>query len=191
MPTSKVVTEVQDGRDVLASGRARLDSFLRAAVDTMQSDPFGADLYVATDQGLFARHVNAAFGLPRDGNTWRPVAVARGPIVTRSARAGLAAAAGDASLAVDMESAAWARAAADRRVPYAILRVVTDGADEELPEYLPRCMDAEGGIHRGKVVLAALANPSSIRALLSLRARVREASSRLAAFVEHYVGKGI
>ena len=50
-------------------------------VDTMQSDPFGADLYVATDHGLFARHVNTADDLPHDGNTWRPVVVAHDPIV--------------------------------------------------------------------------------------------------------------
>jgi hypothetical protein len=52
-----------------------------AAVDSIQSDPFGADLYVATDQGLFARHLNTADDLPHDGNTWRPVAVAHDPIV--------------------------------------------------------------------------------------------------------------
>jgi hypothetical protein len=52
-----------------------------AAVDTMQSDPFGADLYVATDHGLFARHLDTADDLPQDGNTWRPVAVAHGSIV--------------------------------------------------------------------------------------------------------------
>jgi adenosylhomocysteine nucleosidase len=117
---------------------------------------------------------------------------ARGPIVTRSARAGLAAAAGDgASLAVDMESAAWAREAAARGVPYAILRVVSDGPDEELPVYLTRCMDAEGGISRTRVALAALTRPASIPALWSMRGRVREACSRLAAFVEHYVGQGL
>src|SRR5262249_43924397 len=115
-----------------------------------------------------------------------------GPIVTRSARAGLAAEPGDgASLAVDMESAAWGREAAGRGVPYAILRVVSDGADDELPEYLTRCMDREGGISRGRVALAALAHPAPIPTLWSMRGRVREASARLAAFVEHYLAMGL
>jgi hypothetical protein len=90
-----------------------------------------------------------------------------------------------------MESAAWAREAAARGVPYAILRVVSDGADEELPGYIAHCIDSEGGIHRGKVAFAALARPASIPVLWSMRGRVREASSRLAAFVEHYVGQGL
>ena len=136
-----------------------------------------------------AAMVSRALAIP--GAREATFVTARGPIVSRSARAGLAAAAGDgATLAVDMESAAWAREAAAHHVPYAILRVVSDGPDEELPRYLLHCMDAEGGIHRGKVALAALARPASIRALWSMRGRVLEASSRLAAFVEHYVGKG-
>jgi adenosylhomocysteine nucleosidase len=139
----------------------------------------------APDAAMIAR----ALAIP--GAREATFVTARGPIVTRSARAGLASAAGDgASLAVDMESAAWAREAAARGVPYAILRVVSDGADEELPGFIARCMDSEGGIHRGKVAFAALARPASIPVLWSMRGRVRDASSRLAAFVEHYVGQG-
>ncbi len=117
---------------------------------------------------------------------------ARGPIVTRSAKAALAAAAGsEGALAVDMESAAWASEAAARGIPYAILRVISDGADDELPGYLSRCMDAEGSILRSRVVLAALARPASIPTLIAMRGRVREASGRLAAFVEHYLATGL
>ena len=115
------------------------------------------------------------------------------PVVTRAARGALAAAVdGDgAPVAVDMESAAWAREAAERRTPYALLRVVNDGADDELPGYLSRCMDAEGGIRRSRVALAALADPATIPTLLALRRRVREASGRLAAFVEHYLNTSL
>jgi nucleoside phosphorylase len=115
------------------------------------------------------------------------------PVVTRAERGVLAAAVdGDgAPVAVDMESAAWAREAAARRIPYALLRVVNDGADDELPGYLSRCMDAEGGIRRSRVALAALADPVTIPTLLVLRRRVREASGRLAAFVEHYLNTSL
>ncbi|HEY1435473.1 MAG TPA: hypothetical protein VGG65_08865, partial [Thermoanaerobaculia bacterium] len=114
---------------------------------------------------------------------------APGPVVTRAAKAALAASAAPGGTAsVDMESAAWARAAADRRIPYAILRAVSDGPLEELPGYLPRCMDAEGSIRRGAVALHAIGNPSSIPLLLAMRERVREATGRLAAFVEHFLG---
>jgi nucleoside phosphorylase len=115
------------------------------------------------------------------------------PVVTRAARGALAASVdGDgAPVAVDMESAPWAREAGERRIPYALLRVVNDGADDELPGYLSRCMDVEGGIRRSRVALAALADPASIPTLLMLRRRVREASGRLAAFVEHYLNTSI
>jgi nucleoside phosphorylase len=115
------------------------------------------------------------------------------PIVTRAARGALAASVdGDgAPVAVDMESASWAREAGERRIPYALLRVINDGADDELPGYLSRCMDAEGGIRRSRVALAALADPATIPALLTMRRRVREASGRLAAFVEHYLNTSL
>ena len=111
------------------------------------------------------------------------------PIVSRATRGALASSLGaDAvPVAVDMESAAWAREAAERRIPYALLRVVNDGADEELPAYLSRCTDAEGGIHRSRVALAALCHPASTPALSPMRRRVLEASARLAAFVEHFL----
>jgi nucleoside phosphorylase len=112
---------------------------------------------------------------------------AAGPVVTRADKAALAAVAGSETAAVDMESAAWARAAADRRVPYAILRIISDGPHEELPGYLPDCMDAEGSIRRGAVALRAIVRPWSIPRLIAMRDRVREASARLAAFVEHFV----
>ena len=115
------------------------------------------------------------------------------PVVTRAARGALAASvdADGAPVAVDMESAAWAREAGERRIPYALLRVVNDGADDELPGYLSRCMDGEGGIRRSRVALAALGNPATIPTLLMLRRRVREASGRLAAFVEHFLNTSL
>ena len=54
----------------------------------------------------------------------------------------------DAPAAVDMESAAWARAAAEHGIPYVVIRAVSDGARDELPGYLSRCMDRHGGIRR-------------------------------------------
>jgi adenosylhomocysteine nucleosidase len=114
---------------------------------------------------------------------------ARGPVVTRGARAALSAAAGDAGTAVvDMESAAWAREAASRGIPYAILRAVSDGPEDKLPAYLAECLDEEGSVRRPRVVLRALARPFSIPVLLAMRGRVLEASARLATFVEQFLG---
>jgi adenosylhomocysteine nucleosidase len=92
--------------------------------------------------------------------------------------------------AADMESAAWARAAASRRVPYLVLRSISDRVEEDLPEYLARCLGARGGIRRSSVVLHALARPDTIPALLTMRTRVRDGAERLAAFLEAFLAAG-
>jgi len=140
----------------------------------------------APDGELSAR----ALALP--GSREAALVTARGPVVSRGAREALAASSGETGpAAVDMESAAWAREASDRRIPYAILRVISDGAADELPGYLSECMDSNGSIRRSSVALRALTQPGSIRSLLKMRSRVREASARLAAFVEHLLAKGV
>lgn len=109
------------------------------------------------------------------------------PLVSAAERAAWAARLGEAPAAVDMESAAWARAAAAHGIPYLVVRAVSDDALEELPGYLSRCMDEDGGIRRSAVALHALARPSTIPTLLRMRQRVRDCSERLAAFVEHFL----
>ena len=105
------------------------------------------------------------------------------PLVTAADKAAAAASAGAPPAAVDMESAAWARAAAAQGVPYLIVRVVTDTAEEELPGYLSRCMDSEGSIRRSSVALSALAHPRSIPALRRMRRTLLDCAERLACFV--------
>jgi len=83
------------------------------------------------------------------------------PAVSAAEKAGLAASTG-APAACDMESAAWARAAAAAGIPYVVLRAVSDTADEDLPRYLARCMNAGGGISRAAVAMQALRHPATI-----------------------------
>ena len=113
------------------------------------------------------------------------------PVVTAAGKAACASRLGVGSAAVDMESAAWARAAAAFEVPYLIVRAVSDAADDELPGYLAECMDRNGGIRRSAVALRALANPGSIPTLLRMRHRVADCSQRLACFIEHFVAESL
>jgi len=94
---------------------------------------------------------------------------------------------GSGPAAADMESAAWARAAASRGVPYLVLRAICDRADEDLPDYLARCVGSDGGIRRSAVVLSAVARPGTIPALLTMRSRVRACSESLADFLESFL----
>jgi nucleoside phosphorylase len=131
--------------------------------------------------GPDARRV--AYAAAKPGARQGTVLSVERPLVTSLEKAAAAASAGPPPSAVDMESAAWARAAAAHRIPYLIVRIVTDTAEEELPGYLSRCMDSEGGIRRSAVALAALFHPRSIPALRRMRSSVLDCAERLACFV--------
>lgn len=117
------------------------------------------------------------------------LSVAR-PLVTAAQKAEAFSKLGPGAAAVDMESAAWARAAAAHGIPCLVVRAVSDTANEELPGYLSECMDSEGGIRRSAVALRALGRPSTIPVLLRMRRRVVASSALLAAFVERLLAEG-
>jgi adenosylhomocysteine nucleosidase len=104
------------------------------------------------------------------------------PVVSAEHRRALAEGAGDVA-AVDMESSGWARGAARWGVPFVVVRAISDGASEELPEYLPECVGDDGGIRRSAVLAQALRRPATVPALLRLRRRVGACADRLAAFL--------
>jgi nucleoside phosphorylase len=103
-----------------------------------------------------------------------------------AAKRELAARAGAAGspVAVDLESATYVAAAARAGVPWTVLRVISDGADEALPPLLNRARDEGGHVRRGAVALRLLGNPRALPQLLKLRTRVRAAAERLAEAVE-------
>jgi adenosylhomocysteine nucleosidase len=93
--------------------------------------------------------------------------------------------------AVDMESAAWARVAASRGIPYTVVRAISDPADEDLPDYLAACVGEDGAIRRGAVVARALARPSRIPDLLRLRRRTLDCAAKLSRFLERFLADGL
>lgn len=99
---------------------------------------------------------------------------------------------GGAVAAVDMESAAWARAAAaaGSSAPYLLVRVISDAASEELPEIVASAVAADGGIDRGRVVRRALLRPGAVGKLLALRRRAQLCARRLAEFLERCAAAG-
>ncbi len=91
----------------------------------------------------------------------------------------------DSSPAVaDMESAAWARAAASRGVPFLILRVVSDTFEEDLPGFLSSCLSPDGSIDRAAVARRLIRHPAALPALLRTRKRVRGGAAALGLFLE-------
>ena len=111
------------------------------------------------------------------------------PVVSSSGKKALSEALlGSEPAAVDMESAAWARAASDSGVPFVVVRAIADGLDDELPDYLPNCVGADGGIRRASVLWRALARPSTFATLLQMRRRVWKCGERLAVFLNDFFG---
>lgn len=141
----------------------------------------GAGLAPPPDPALLAR----AAALP--GALLATLLTVSTPALTRAQKAALEKDAGGSPAAVDMESSAWARQAAARGIPYLVIRVVCDTANEELPEYLARCIGRDGGIRRGAVVVRALASPSSWGTLLRMRRRLHECAPALGAFLRTFL----
>ena len=111
---------------------------------------------------------------------------APGIVWTAREKAGLLAASGTGeSVAVDVESAPWARAAAGAGVPFLALRVVLDPANEDLPAAL-RPAFRNGSLDRFAVAAHALRHPSAVGELLRLRQRTRSAMTKLAECLERF-----
>ncbi len=81
---------------------------------------------------------------------------------------------------VDLESAAWARLAAARGLPWMVLRAVSDSAAEDLPLDFNRFRDERGRLRRRAVSLHAATRPRLIPALAGLRDRLHDCARRLA-----------
>ncbi len=121
-----------------------------------------------TDPGL-NRWLGGASGLLLGG---------AGMIVTEAAKT----AAWDASgaLAVDLESAAVARAA---RVPFAVLRAVCDPAGRSLPPAAQTALDAQGRIRPLALIQSLTRHPRQIGALIALGREAAQARRALLAHV--------
>lgn len=70
------------------------------------------------------------------------------------------------ALAVDMESAAAARFAQDRKLPFAVLRVISDDARHVLPQAALVAMKPDGGIALGRVLGSLLRHPLQVPSLI-------------------------
>ncbi len=68
--------------------------------------------------------------------------------------------------AVDMESHIAARAAAERGLPFAALRIISDAADDALPPAARVALGPDGTLRLGAVLRSVLAKPAQIPALI-------------------------
>ncbi|MEJ2169778.1 MAG: hypothetical protein P8X90_30095 [Desulfobacterales bacterium] len=83
------------------------------------------------------------------------------------------------ALAVDMESAAVARAAHENNIPFFGLRVICDPAEESVPRVLYECLDPNGSVRLTAVLLNLARRPSLALDLSRLRRHFIAAGSAL------------
>ena len=72
-----------------------------------------------------------------------------------------------------------ARVAAERRVPFAALRVIADTADDVVPPVALKAVSPDGEPLLGKAILGALLNPTQVPDLIRLGGRTSVAMKRL------------
>jgi nucleoside phosphorylase len=90
--------------------------------------------------------------------------------------------------AVEMESAAIHAVCAERGIPCATVRVISDTADEALPLDFNALAKADQSLDFGKLFLAIAKSPGKIGALLALRKKTKFAAEQLAGVLGKTLG---
>ncbi len=96
------------------------------------------------------------------------------------------------ALAVDMESAGVARAAAEAECPFLVVRVIADPSDRSLPSAALHGIDAEGRQRPFRVISKLLARPWELAGLIRLSndsQRALKQLSRVAALGDGFLGR--
>jgi hypothetical protein len=89
--------------------------------------------------------------------------------------------------AVEMESGSIRKLCQQQHIPNAIVRVVLDSADVDLPLDFNALLTADQQLHPGKLALALAKAPGTIPALLQLRRHSVRAARRLAEVLAHVI----
>ena len=89
------------------------------------------------------------------------------------------------ALAVDMESHIAARFASAHGLPFVVLRVISDGADRDLPKAALAAMRTDGGMDVAAVLRALVHDPHQLRALIRTGQEAEVAFQALALLGRH------
>jgi adenosylhomocysteine nucleosidase len=83
--------------------------------------------------------------------------------------------------AVDMESSAIRALCREANLPSAIVRVISDAAQDDLPLDFNQYVRPDQGLHYGKLLLGLLASPRAIKPLITLNQHTRAGARKLGA----------
>jgi hypothetical protein len=88
-----------------------------------------------------------------------------------------------------MESYAILHAANKKAVPTAVLRVISDSFDRDMPAELDTIVDSQGHVKIAGVVRYVAKHPFNVPALVRLGRESKTAAEALARFLESYINK--
>jgi adenosylhomocysteine nucleosidase len=91
--------------------------------------------------------------------------------------------------AVDMESYAILHAANKKNVPSAVIRVISDSFDRDMPAELDTMVDPQGNVKITGVVRYVAKHPLMVPALVRIGRDSKSAAEKLAHFLEFYINK--
>jgi adenosylhomocysteine nucleosidase len=91
--------------------------------------------------------------------------------------------------AVDMESFAILHAANKKKVPCAVVRVISDSFDRDMPAELDTIVDPQGHLKIAGVVRYVAKHPLTVPALMRLGRDSKNAAEALAHFLDSYINK--
>jgi len=91
--------------------------------------------------------------------------------------------------AVDMESFAILHVANKNKVPCAVVRVISDSFDRDMPAELDTIVDPQGHVKIADVVRYVAKHPLTVPALMRLGRDSKTAAEALAHFLESYISK--
>jgi adenosylhomocysteine nucleosidase len=89
--------------------------------------------------------------------------------------------------AVDMESALIMSRASEAAVPVVTVRVISDGANEDLPLDFDRCLTPQGAIRPMRLVNAIISGPEKLPKLIRFGRQSNMAAKKLAGFLDNFV----
>ena len=182
---------VADGPGAAHAGRAAAEALSRSTVHCILSTGLCGALDERLKPGELVHAVEVIDGR---GERWQPLVPHAGTkpamllsigrvAVTASEKRSLAAATGAG--AVDMEAAGVAAEAARQGQPFYCVRVVSDGAKEELPMDFNLYRDLEGRFSRSRIAAACALRPWVVPALLRFERRCRWSAGILGGCLVH------
>ncbi|MDZ4743830.1 MAG: hypothetical protein SGI98_10495 [Verrucomicrobiota bacterium] len=171
----RILQEIQPGTVIISGTAGGLTKGIKTG-----------DLFIAQnygEEGLRAGFSNRLDLVALPGKVWRETLVTVETVTSgRDAKTMLHEKTGAG--AVDMESSFLARITGERGIPSIVIRVISDGLNDQMPVPFGEFMRADGFLSLPRLIVYVLIRPWKIPALVVFGCRVRRACDQLGVALE-------